>query len=328
MEIRRLEQQENQDTRQLYETVFSQDSKGFVDYYYAEKTKDNIIYAVIKDKGIRSMLHRNPYTVMVNGAEKRIDYIVAVATQKEYRSRGYMGELIRRALEDMYAEGRLFTFLMPAAEAIYLPYDFRTVYEQQIRYAGTEEKAMTEANDDDCRELADFANEQLSKKYQVYAKRDAAYYERLIKEYKSDGGRLLLRKEKGQIKDCRVWVPEKEPEDKAKIMIRIVDVRRMLMSVKVKSLIGVCFTVTDPLIEENNRCIVLTGTEFSGVMLMDAKPENSEGILPVSALSELIFGARTIEEVCREEHVVMSERMKEEMKKIIPLSGIYLNEIV
>lgn len=76
-------------------------------------------------------------------------------------------------------------------------------------------------------------------------------------------------------------------------MIRILDVRRMLMSLRLNYLTGVCFTVTDPLIEENNRCLVLTGTEFSGIMLMDAKPENSEGILPIRALTDLIFGVKT-----------------------------------
>ncbi len=60
-------------------------------------------------------------------------------------------------------------------------------------------------------------------------------------------------------------------------MTRIVDVRRMLMSLRLQELLCVCFTVTDSAIEENNRTLVLTGTEISGAMLMDGKPENSEG---------------------------------------------------
>ena len=72
----------------------------------------------------------------------------------------------------------------------------------------------------------------------------------------------------------------------------------------------------------------MTGTEFSGVMLMDSKPENSEGTITISALASLLFGAKSVEEVCEEDGVVMSDRMKGEMKKIIPLSRIYLNEIV
>ena len=44
MKIRKLERQEHGNTRPLYETVFTEDSKSFVDYYYTEKTRDNQIY--------------------------------------------------------------------------------------------------------------------------------------------------------------------------------------------------------------------------------------------------------------------------------------------
>ena len=44
MKVRHLEQTEHGLTRPLYEEVFSEDSKRFVDYYYTEKTKDNQIY--------------------------------------------------------------------------------------------------------------------------------------------------------------------------------------------------------------------------------------------------------------------------------------------
>ena len=64
---------------------------------------------------------------------------------------------------------------------------------------------------------------------------------------------------------------------------------------------AVSFQITDPLIPENNRYVTMTGTEFSGLMLMDGKPETSEGILPVSALGELVFGAKTVEEISKEE---------------------------
>lgn len=46
MKIEKLEVSQHLDTRKLYEEVFSEDEKSFVDYYYQEKTKDNIIYIV------------------------------------------------------------------------------------------------------------------------------------------------------------------------------------------------------------------------------------------------------------------------------------------
>ncbi len=335
MEIIKLKQSEHHNTRTLYEEVFQEDSKEFVDYYYTEKTKDNEIYVVREDHDIRAMLHLNPYTLMVNGEGKKTNYIVAVATQEKYRRRGYMAELLRKSLNDMYQAGHTFTFLMPAAEAIYLPYDFRTVYEQERRYyrqdgeqREKEDIQISPAESSDCRKLAEWMQEHLEMNYQVFAKRDERYYERLIKEYASDGGKLMLYRRNGDITDCRICVPEGEEQEQPKIMVRIIDVRRMVMSVKVKRLTGVCFHITDPIIKENNRCAVLFGTESSGIMYMDGKPENSEGTITIAAFTGILFGAETVEEACEEEGVKMSDRMIYELNKIIPLSKIYLNEVV
>lgn len=340
MEIRKLKQSENHQTRFLYEEIFTEDSQGFVEYYYEEKTRDNQIYVVEEDGGIQAMLHLNPYELMVNGSKIDADYIVAVATRAEYRKRGYMGELLKQALGDMYAAGRCFTFLMPAAETIYTPYDFRTVYEQNRKCCPTGETKLLYMEDggecqaaplkeEECKELAEAAGEALALSYQVYAFRSEEYYKRLKKEYESDGAKLMLYRKGKRIIDCRPYIPdETSEEEKAKIMVRILDVRRMLMSVQLKTLTAVCFTVTDPVISENNRCVVITGTEFSGIMLMDAKPENSEGSITISALASFLFGAKSVDELCEEEGVEMTERMKNEMNKILPLSQIYLNEVV
>lgn len=339
MEIRKLDVSEHRDTRELYEEAFSEDSTSFVEYYYTEKTKDNQIYVVEKDGGIRAMFHLNPYRIMVNGSEKDANYIVAVATQKKYRNRGYMAALMQRALKDMYLAGEIFTFLMPAAEAIYLPHDFRTVYRQEIREYVSDEclpegVQAAPAADSDCQALAEWANTQLSQRYQVYVRRDAKYYERLIRECASEGGALMVYRKDGEFVDCRPYYgideegDQNQEEDAPKIMVRIVDVRRMLMSVGLKAFMAACFHITDPIIEENNRCVVITGTEFSGIMLMDGKLENSEGMITVAALASLIFGAKSVEEVCEEDGVKMSPRMQEELKKMIPIDKIYLNEVV
>ena len=332
MKIRKLEVSKHPDTRRLYEEVFAEDSASFVDYYYREKTKDNQIYVVEEEGEIRSMLHLNPYRLCVNESVKDANYIVAVATQKEYRKRGYMASLLKKALRDMYQAGESFTFLMPASESIYLPFDFRTVYEQTGKFFRKEDGeasgiVITDAKASDCCELAESANHHLSKQYQVFALRDEAYYRRLLQEYESDGGKLKVYRQGEEIVDCRGYFPG-EAGECPKIMVRIVDVRRMLMSLRLRSLMGVCFCVTDPVVEENNRCVTLTGTEFSGVMLMEGKRENVEGTISIGALASFIFGAKTVEEICMEEGVWMSGRMKSELEKWIPLSRIYLNETV
>ena len=69
MILRKLEQSEHDRTRRLWEEVFTEDTKAFLDYYYYIKTRDNQIYAVEEDGDICSMLQLNPYKVVVEGTE-------------------------------------------------------------------------------------------------------------------------------------------------------------------------------------------------------------------------------------------------------------------
>ncbi len=331
MQTRKLKDEEKGSTRRLYEEIFSEDSPSFVDYYYTEKTKDNTIYVVEEEGGLRAMLHLNPYTLIVNGREVPSHYIVAVATEEAYRKRGYMAALLKTALRDMYQAGEPFTFLMPAAEGIYLPHGFSTVYEQEQRYFQGEELpdgwSARKACLADAADIADVAGSELKGRYKVYARRDQAYYERLIREYESDGGCLMICEQEGRIVDCLPAVKEL-PGERAKIMVRLVNVKRLLLLLELNYLTAMCFQVTDPIIPENNQVFMLTGTEFSGVMLMEGKPENSEGTLTVEALTKLVFGRISPDDIEKEEGVTVTERMKEELKKIVPLSSVYLNEVV
>ena len=110
MKIRKLDQSEHGKTRSLWEQVFSEDSQEFVDYYYYIKTKDNTIYVIEEDDEIRAMLQLNPYQVKLQESVVPSDYIVGVATQAEYRGRGY------EKSSDSCITGSVF-----AEDAIYLP---------------------------------------------------------------------------------------------------------------------------------------------------------------------------------------------------------------
>ncbi len=62
MEIRYLKQEEKEQSRGLYEEVFVEDEKAFVDAYYSVKACDNRILTAWEEGKPVSMLHRNPYT--------------------------------------------------------------------------------------------------------------------------------------------------------------------------------------------------------------------------------------------------------------------------
>lgn len=165
-----LSAEERGRTRALYQAAFPEDTERFVDFYYQYKTRDNQILALEQDGQIVSMLHRNPYTMIMNGYEFMADYIVAVATEKAFRHQGCMRKLLEKALNDMADQGMPFTFLMPASESIYAPFDF-------VWICPYTELPMRVA-----RMSAEAQNRYLAGRYQMFCKRNARYMENLQAE--------------------------------------------------------------------------------------------------------------------------------------------------
>lgn len=200
MLCRKLQLEEHIRTRRLWEKIFTEDTPEFLDYYYSVKIKDNEIY-VIEDGGeIVSMLHLNPYQMRIQDKIYQTHYIVAVATDERYRKRGLMRQLLNHAMQVMADRGEPFTFLMPAAEAIYKPFGFEFVYEQKRTHiAGEcnmdETLEVVNATEEDCKAIAEFANEFLQDN-DVVVWRNAKYYMTLLSELASeDGGIIVLKRD-------------------------------------------------------------------------------------------------------------------------------------
>lgn len=210
---------ENQRARKLYEEIFDEDSPAFVDYYFRVKAAENEIFVVENEKQeILATLHLNPYKMMFCGEKAKTNYIVAVATRADCRHQGMMRSLLQASLQEMYWREETFTWLMPAAEAIYRPFGFRFIYEKNkmtvtadvLQRAETDENWQIhsdqevsrdifceEAKKEDLAELACFAEKQLSKLAEVYTVHDIAYFEQRMQEVGCEGGSLILiRKEK------------------------------------------------------------------------------------------------------------------------------------
>ena len=206
MRIRKLTKAEHGVTRILWEEVFTEDEDAFLDYYYEVKATENTIYVIEDDAGDPlSMLQLNPYSVRFGKKDRTLHYIVAVATREKYRGRGYMRELLETSASEMYRDGEPFTFLMPAAEAIYYPHGFRFVYRQRqidgkVKDGLAGEGTVRPATLSDCPALARFAEEVLSETEWVRAVRTEEYYRTLVKEQQSEGGRILVTECKGQIR--------------------------------------------------------------------------------------------------------------------------------
>ena len=405
MEVRLLKQQEHGKTRLLWEKVFQEDSKAFLDYYYFFKTRENSVYVVEEDEEIRSMLHLNPFLIQVGEGQFDGRYIIAVATEESYRKRGYMGMLLRKAMQAMYQEKQPFTFLMPAAEAIYTPYDFRFVYDQNVwKYTVVEKQEqkslpVSEAGIGDGADLAAFFMEYFSERFQIYAVRDEQYYQTMLFEQQSENGGIAILKRSEKIVGCFLYGDEdgleiREPlylkeyetefwaavgkicekhgqkealvyagiseeekigtvefqKKKPTIMVRILHLESLLRLLKTKAgeQIDCSFAVLDSILTQNNRVWKLqsspigeieegedTAKEVEKQRSSDCKTkiyvretEDSEGVLSIAALTSLLFGYKSVEEVAEDPDVFLSERLMGELKKIQPLDKIYLNEIV
>ncbi|GAB5617273.1 hypothetical protein JCM31739_20980 [Faecalimonas canis] len=360
MKVRKLEKAEHIKTRKLWEEIFTEDTPEFLDYYYSVKAEENEIYIVEKGGHICAMLHLNPYTMKIAGESFSTHYIVAVATEEKYRHQGMMRALLRKALSDLKDNGEPFTFLMPAAEQIYYPHGFRYIYKQQQGeiYKTVRKKEEWEifyATKKDCEEIVAFVNGILENRYEVYAKRDRKYYEMLLKEQKSEQGGILILRENQKIigvfpyavgEECEIREPlfvgeskevlpyisayisgEKKIKvlgygdtEKPMIMAKILDVEKMFSCIKTTEEMYLKVEICDTLTNESVGCFLLDGREKIEVKKIEEVKECVR--MDVGDLTAILFGTADMEKL------ELSSQVKEELSKIIPLTKIYLNEVV
>ena len=246
-------------TRALYQAAFPEDTERFVDFYYEYKTRDNQILALEQDGQIVSMLHRNPYTMIMNGYEFPADYIVAVATEKAFRHQGGMRKLLEKALNDMADQGMPFTFLMPASESIYAPFDF--VWICPYTELPMRVKRMS----------AEAQNRYLAGRYQMFCKRDDRYMENLQAERIAETGEAM-------------------PDHIPPFMARVTDVTSMLCLIGSREEKVLYLKIKDPIVEKNNGYFCwTTAPEESFAEHMEEAPERIDLELTIGELTAFLF---------------------------------------
>lgn len=194
----------------LWKSCFH-DTEVYMDYYFNEKVKDNHILTLYDNETLTSMLHLNPYQIHIDGLQIPANYIVGVATDKNYRKQGRMRILMKQALEIMYQEKQGFTYLMPADEKIYKPFDFHYIYEQtrcllQGVLKREEEKLLQAAqlkvsiqmvdysmlSQIQLSHLLDYVDNKLKACFDVYTVHTKNFYSRLYQEMTAAGGGIKL----------------------------------------------------------------------------------------------------------------------------------------
>lgn len=201
-----LSKQERSKARELWEEVFDEDTEQFLNYYDAYVADHNYILGDWEQEELVSMVQLNPYKLWMGDAQIFSYYIVAVATRESCRHQGRMRKLLTEACDQMYREKIPFTFLMPASEEIYRPFDFVTVYRQSMISYGTQTEKDEEGwicvpcQETQIEELVNWSNSFLKKNSDISTVRSEDYYRRIWQEQEAMNGEILLFYEKDVMK--------------------------------------------------------------------------------------------------------------------------------
>lgn len=107
------------------------DSREYVDWFFDRVYTDADAMLLVKNDKPASSLLLQRYTMRFHNSEVGAGYICGAATRRNYRGKGYMGELMKQAIRRSYDRGDTFLTLIPAHDWLYFFYDrygFATVF--------------------------------------------------------------------------------------------------------------------------------------------------------------------------------------------------------
>ena len=345
--IKYLNQKEKTLTKPLYKEAFFEDSDNFVNYYYEEKLKDNRILADIEGESVRSMIMLNPYKISVFNKIYNLDYIVAVATGKEFKRQGYMRRLLNKALCDMNAEHVPFTYLIPANKDYYLPFDFAFVAnknEYNTNFSGLKKQVIKEEPDKELIfRILDFINNEVSKDNDVYTYRDENYFIRDLKEIASEDGFINIYSDENDIVAYEsFWGREKlelkerivssklanRKFGKENIMVRITDIVELLSNFRAKEPIDIIIKINDNIIEVQNGYFRIEMDErYSSVSRISDIGDRGFAEFDIADFTGWIFGYVS-DTKCSLINFLDKSTAKKTLDSINKISGIFINELV
>lgn len=349
--IKILNKNEKDNTKLLWEEIFEEDSPSFIDYYYSFKLKENIILGKFINEKIVSMIHLNPYKLSFKNKQIPSYYIVGVATDLNHRKKGYMRELLSESLNNMYSEKIPFTFLMPAKEEIYLPFDFRYIYNHKsLTFKDSLNLKKEPIDESEYSDVAAKLNFMLKNKYEVFAIRDENYIKTLKNELKSENGDFLKvfleNKFIGYylywgIKNSEIrsiYVPDKYTDVskiEPKIMARIVNLKSFLeniyLSKNTSEKMIFYIKIEDNIIKDNSNVFKWeVSNNFSSLEVCENfKNINSVVKLNISTLTSWIFGYISLNSLILENYVQCENKdILNKLSLIKIIDGIFLDEIV
>lgn len=202
MNIRYAKENEIEEIKDIWNYCFN-DGESFVNYYFTEKYKNTNTVVVEEEGEILSSLQLNQYKLKLNNKIYSSSYVVGVSTFPEVRGRGYMKNIMKYTLKELYNRKQLISILMPIDYRLYRKYGYEHCYDQLEYNINIEELSTFKSNGkiykinkSNIGDLIDI-NKSFVKKLNGYVKRDENYYDTLIEEVKSENGHIYIHENDG-----------------------------------------------------------------------------------------------------------------------------------
>lgn len=94
------------------------DSEQFIETFFDICVSDNVLHTLIQDGRVVSALYALPYKLCHNGVTDSVAYIYAVATDSEFRGKGFMRHLMTLLHKSLRASGYSAALLLPATRSL------------------------------------------------------------------------------------------------------------------------------------------------------------------------------------------------------------------
>ncbi|MGF6906872.1 GNAT family N-acetyltransferase [Fusobacterium sp. PH5-44] len=200
--------------KKMWKELFH-DSSEEIEYYF-----DNIynfknillgeVEMVNKTKKVVTLLHKNPYTMIINNVAYPTHYLVGIGTNLEDQGKKYMDSLLKHVLRSSREENKSIIFLTPIDNRIYEKYGFGYMSNLEIYKIRTDKLPniktpndiniiqVTLESDDEIFEQLRTIYENKSKDFFIYLERNKSYYKEFMKEFQLVNGRIYMVHEDSQ----------------------------------------------------------------------------------------------------------------------------------
>lgn len=118
--------------RSLWEQQFQEETAESTQFYFERLYREENCLLLVSEEELICMLQLRPMTIVLDGKDVRVPFVVGVATNPEYEGCGYMGMLLRYALKTIQGKAP-FVLLQAYNWDLYKSFGFIEQY-QRVRW--------------------------------------------------------------------------------------------------------------------------------------------------------------------------------------------------